>query len=93
MLCRVGAALRGSEGADAEEQLRAWYHEAEEANWRTTVDVQRSYPKVSVLQDGRFVFNICGHKYRLVVHYRHPYVYIRFIGTHARYDRIDAQTY
>jgi len=78
--------------ADAEQQLRAWYQEAEEADWRTAVDVQRSYPKASILKDGRFVFNICGNRYRLVVHCRHPYAFVRFIGTHAEYDRIDAQT-
>jgi len=46
------------------------------------------------LRDGRVVFNLAGNKYRLVVWINYPYhvVYIRFIGTHAQYDRIDAQT-
>ena len=51
------------------------------------------YP-ASILRDGRVVFNIAGNKYRIVVWINYPYrvVYIRFIGTHAQYDRIDAQT-
>ena len=49
-------------------------------------------PPLHALKDGRFVFNICGNRYRLVVHCRHPYAFVRFIGTHAEYDRIDAQT-
>jgi mRNA interferase HigB len=77
---------------DAQHQLRAWYHEAEAADWRTTEDIQRDFPKATILKGGRVVFNICGNKYRLVVHCRHPYVFVRFIGTHAEYDRIDAQT-
>ncbi len=77
---------------DAEQDLRAWFHEAEEADWKTKTDVQRRFPTASILKQGRIVFNIRGNRYRLVVHCRHPFVYIRFIGTHAQYDRIDAQT-
>ena len=48
----------------------------------------------SILRDGRVVFNIAGNKYRIVVwiNYPHRVVYIRFIGTHEQYDKIDAQT-
>ena len=77
---------------EAEQALRAWYHEAEAADWQTTADIQRSFPKASILKKGRIVFDICGNKYRLVVHCRRPYVYIRWVGTHAEYDRIDAQS-
>jgi mRNA interferase HigB len=80
------------EHPDAEQQLRAWFHEAEAADWRTTSQVQADFPKASILKGGRVVFDICGNRYRLVVHCRHPYVFVRFIGTHAEYDRIDAQT-
>ena len=50
--------------------------------------------RVSILQDGRVVFNIAGNKYRLVAWINYPYqvLYIRFIGTHRQYDQIDAQT-
>ena len=56
-------------------------------------DVKREFGAASILRDGRVVFNIGGNKYRLVVWINYPYrvVYVRFIGTHAQYDRIDAQ--
>jgi mRNA interferase HigB len=74
--------------------LRAWFKEANAANWGTPADIKRSYASASVLNANRVVFNIGGNKYRLivVVHYRVRTIYIRFIGTHAEYDRIDANT-
>jgi mRNA interferase HigB len=78
---------------DAESGLRAWFHEARKAHWGTTADIKRQYASASLLKDNRVVFNICGNKYRLVVkiHYRAEIVYIRFVGSHADYDRIDAE--
>ena len=57
-------------------------------------DVRRDFGSASILRDGRAVFNIAGNRYRLVVWINYPYrvVYVRFIGTHSQYDRIDAQT-
>ena len=54
----------------------------------------RGPPKASILKDGPAVFNLGGNKYRLVVWINYDYaaVYTRFIGTHAQYDQIDAQT-
>ena len=77
---------------DAEGPLRAWHAEASAADWNTTADIKATYGSASILRAGRVVFNIRGNKYRLVVHVRHPYVYIRFVGSHKAYDRIDAQT-
>ncbi len=64
------------------------------ANWATPTQVKRDIRSASILKDGRAVFNIAGNKYRIVVwiNYAYRVVYIRFIGTHAQYDRIDAQT-
>jgi mRNA interferase HigB len=64
------------------------------AEWASPSDVKREFGAASVLKDGRVVFNIAGNKYRIVVWINYPYrvVYVRFIGTHAQYDRIDAQT-
>ena len=64
------------------------------ANWQSPADVKRDFGNASILRDGRVVFIIAGNKYRLIVWINYPYriVYIRFIGTHAQYDRIDAQT-
>ena len=64
------------------------------ADWRSPAELKRDVGTASILKDGRAVFNIAGNKYRIVVwiNYAYRVVYIRFIGTHAQYDRIDAQT-
>ena len=80
--------------ADAREPLLAWYRHASKADWRAPADVKRDFGTASILRDSRVVFNIGGNKYRLVVWINYPYrvIYIRFVGTRAQYDRIDAQT-
>lgn len=77
-----------------EPMLRAWYNEAEAAEWRTPQDILKRYRSADVLPGDRVVFNIKGNDYRLVVriHYNTGVVFIRFVGTHAEYDRIDAET-
>lgn len=78
----------------SEQALKAWYAEANEASWSTPAEVKDFYRSASILKDGRVVFNICGNEFRLVdwINYEFFTIYIRFIGTHAEYDRIDAQT-
>ena len=80
--------------ADAREPLLAWYRHAVKADWASPAAVKADFRSASVLKDGRVVFNIAGNKYRLVVWVNYPYrvVYVRFIGTNAAYDAIDAQT-
>ena len=72
----------------------AWYRHALKADWAAPQHVKRDFRNASILKDGRVVFNIAGYKYRLVVWINDAYrvVYIRFIGTHAQYDKIDVQT-
>ena len=84
---------RSASHADAREPVMAWYRIARQADWASPADVKRAVRNVSILQDGRAVFNIAGNKYRLVVWINYPYrvVYVRFIGTHRQYDKIDAQ--
>ena len=79
---------------DAKQALLAWYAEADSATWRTPAEIKAQYGNASIVPDNRVVFNVCGNKYRLVVkvHYNTGVMYIRFIGTHAEYDRIDATT-
>ena len=79
---------------DAEDALRAWYSEAKHAKWRDPKDVRNRYHSADILPGNRVVFNIKGNQYRLVVkiHYNTGVVYIRFIGDHADYDRINAET-
>ncbi len=82
------------EYADSREPALAWYRQVLRANWASPADVKREIRNASILRDGRVVFNIAGNKYRIVAWINYPYrvVYVRFIGTHAAYDRIDAQT-
>jgi mRNA interferase HigB len=78
--------------ADAEQSLRAWFHEASEAHWASPVAIKGSFPSADILPDNRIVFNIKGNHYRLIakIHYNTGIIFIRFIGTHAEYDKIDA---
>jgi mRNA interferase HigB len=76
----------------AELPLRTWYAETSRADWQSPADVKRVYRHASFLANNRVVFNIKGNDYRLVaaIHYNRGLLYIRFVGTHAEYDRIDA---
>ncbi|MBX7096027.1 MAG: type II toxin-antitoxin system HigB family toxin [Flavobacteriales bacterium] len=78
---------------DCEQQLKAWYDETLKAQWKTPREIKKEYPTASFLSDNRIVFNIKGNNYRLVVklNYKYSMVWIRFIGSHAEYDRIDAK--
>jgi mRNA interferase HigB len=81
---------------DSEQALKAWYAEVKQTDcdWSSPAEVKEQYGSASVLKDSRVVFNISGNKFRLVVkiNYDHRVVYIRFVGTHAEYDNIDAET-
>jgi len=74
-------------------QYDAWLAIAGRAQWRNPEDVKASHPKASILKAGRVVFNIKGNDYRLIaaVQYQAGVLVIRFFGTHAEYDRIDAE--
>ena len=78
----------------ARTQYDAWFSIASRAEWRNPEDLKRAHPKASVLKGGRAVFNIKGNDFRLVavVDYQAGVVRIRFFGTHAEYDAIDAET-
>jgi mRNA interferase HigB len=78
----------------ARSQYDAWLDIVTHAEWRNPEDVKSSYPKVSILKAGGVVFNIKGNDYRLVarVQYQAGVLLIRFFGTHAEYDQIDAET-
>jgi mRNA interferase HigB len=79
---------------DAEFDLRRWYLFAKKASWRKPAEVKAAFSTASFLSNYRVVFNIAGNKYRLVVKiaYSPQRVYVRFVGTHQEYDRIDAAT-
>jgi mRNA interferase HigB len=77
---------------DAEQPLRAWYAETKKANWKTPAEIKAIYRSVSILPHNRVVFNIKGNDCWIVVvvEYTQGKLFIRFIGTHSEYDRIDA---
>ena len=80
--------------SDSEGVLKAWFSEAKNAQWESPHDIKKQYPHASILPDNRVVFNIKGNSYRLIVNINYDYgqVFIRFIGTHSEYDKIDAIT-
>ena len=80
--------------ADVTEPVLAWYRHVLKVDWASPAAVKEDFRSASILKDGRVVFNIAGNKYRLVVwiNYAYKVVYVRFLGTHAQYDTIDAQT-
>ena len=78
----------------AAEPLKAWYADARAADWASPDMIRRRHASASSLRGHRVVFDIGGNKFRLVVPINYAYraVYIGFVGTHADYDRIDAET-
>lgn len=80
--------------AEAEQYLKTWYETAKQADWKSPHDIKQTYVNASILAGNRVVFNIKGNDYRLIVkfNYQRQWAFIRFIGTHAEYDRIDAAT-
>jgi len=79
---------------DAELPLRNWYAEASRADWSTPVEIKAAYRNASFVANNRVVFNIKGNDYRLVaaVHYDRKQMFIRFVGTHRQYDKINVET-
>ena len=78
---------------DAEESLQTWYRRAIREEWTTPERIIALWPRASIVGGNRAVFRIKGNQYRLVVevNYRWGAVYVRFVGTHAEYDRIDVE--
>lgn len=78
--------------ADAEQYLKTWYQTAKNSRWKTPSDVKSTFAHASILKNQRIVFNIKGNSYRLVAkfNFEKQWIFIRFIGTHAEYDKINA---
>ena len=78
----------------AEQPLKSWVDEAKKAAWMQPAEIKEQYRSASILKNRRVVFNIKGNDYRLIVAvaYRFQAIYIKFIGTHTEYDRVDAAT-
>lgn len=80
--------------AETEQPLKSWYQLAKNANWGTPQDVKNTFVAASIIADNRVVFDIHGNDYRLIVKFNYAYKigYVRFIGTHKEYDKVDATT-
>ena len=78
--------------ADSKAPLETWFHEVSQARWHGPQEIKKRFPSADILPGNRVVFNIKGNTYRLIVkiHYNTGIVFIRFVGTHADYDKIDA---
>ncbi len=79
--------------SDAEQPLRAWIDHVKREDGSSPAEVRRSFRNASIVGKQRIVFNIAGNKYRLVAkaNYLYRILYVRFIGTHAEYDRMDVE--
>ena len=79
---------------DSEQYLKTWYDTAMNSDWKTPADVKQTFISASILKESRVVFNIKGNSFRLVAkfNFEKQWIFIRFIGTHSAYDRIDANT-
>ena len=79
---------------DSEQALREWYVKTERAAWNSLYDIRNDFNSADYVKNQRYVFNIKGNDYRLVaaIKFTPKLVYVRFVGTHNEYDRIDAST-
>lgn len=74
--------------------MKTWYDTVKNADWKTPADVKLTYANASVLKNNRIVFNVKGNTYRLIakLNFEKQWLFIRFIGTHVEYEKIDADT-
>ncbi len=81
--------------ADSESSLCSWYHDVKSADWRNSNELKKQYKNASIIGEERVVFNIKGNSYRLVIaiDYEFQVVFIRFIGTHKDYNKVDVKQF
>ncbi len=87
--------LNGSKDQKAvKSALDSWFEEVRQADWKSPADVVKAYANASIVGSDRVIFNIKGNDYRLVIaiHYRLRIVFIKWLGSHAEYDKIDVKT-
>jgi mRNA interferase HigB len=89
----VQSLARQKDRSAVKSALDAWFHEAQRATWHSPAAVKKSYRTASIIDEERVVFNIKGNAYRLVtsIHYERQIVFIKWLGSHSEYDRIDVR--
>ncbi|MFN3909118.1 MAG: type II toxin-antitoxin system HigB family toxin [Flavobacterium sp.] len=77
---------------DSEQYLKTWFDTALNSSWKNPTDVKQTYTTASILKNSRIVFNIKGNSYRLIAkfNFEKQWIFIRFIGSHEDYDKINA---
>ncbi|MFO7896251.1 MAG: type II toxin-antitoxin system HigB family toxin [Candidatus Cloacimonadales bacterium] len=82
-----------TEHPNSESHLKSWFYEAKNSNWQSPSDIKAKYRNASILKNQRVVFNIRGNSYRLVVkiEYSLGIIFIRFLGTHEEYDKVNVE--
>lgn len=79
----------------AERPLRVWYALVSKAGWAGPADLKRQFgTSVDFISDNRAIFDLGGNRYRLIAHISYGFgrVLVKFVGTHAEYDRVDPET-
>ncbi len=85
----------GKDHSQARTPLYHWYHVVKVGKWEGSADLKRVFGNtIDFIAHNRVVFDIKGNDYRLIaeINYRRQLVFIRFVGTHAEYDKVDAET-
>lgn len=84
----------GEKHADAIDALNEWYDLTKQSDWKMLADIKQTFNSVDFVGNDRYVFNVKGNKFRLVgmIFFNIRTIFIRFIGTHAEYDKIDCST-
>ena len=79
---------------DSEQHLKTWYNTVSSESWKSPNEIKETYKNASIIKNNRIIFNIKGNSYRLIAkfNFEKQWVFIRFIGTHQAYDKIDANT-
>lgn len=76
---------------DAYPSLKTWFDVVEETDFKTPNEVIKLFKGADTVGNGRIVFNICRNKYRMVAKFEYDrgFVFVRFLGTHKEYDKIE----
>ena len=94
IISKTALNLFGEQHPDVATALNDWYETVKNADWRNLADIKQTFNSVDYVADNRYVFNVKGNHYRLVamIFFSVRTVYIKFIGTHVEYDKIDVAT-
>ena len=94
VISKTALNLFGENHPDVATALNDWYEIVKKADWQSLADVKQTFNSVDYVADNRYVFNIKGNRYRLValIFFSVRTVYIKFVGTHAEYDKVNVAT-